>query len=102
MPRRTYTAQERRTIVADARRVGAAAAASAHGVPRGTVAAWLRADAQPATYDPALLVAAAGCSLRTLAARLGVDPAILCRPLSERQADRYATALDLHPSEVWR
>jgi transposase-like protein len=54
------------------------------------------------TYDPAVLVARmAPESLRSVARRLGVDPAMLCRPWSERQADRYATALDLHPGEVW-
>ena len=40
-------------------------------------------------------------TLRALARRLGVDPAILCRPLSDAAADRYATAIGLHPAAVW-
>jgi hypothetical protein len=53
-------------------------------------------------FDPQALVAAMGpLSLRAVARRLQVDPAILCRPLSATQADRYATRLGLHPGEVW-
>lgn len=40
-------------------------------------------------------------TLRSVARRLNVDPAVLCRPLSAAQADRYATALGAHPGEVW-
>ena len=40
-------------------------------------------------------------SLRAVARRLQVDPAVLCRPLTAGQADRYATRLGLHPIEVW-
>lgn len=40
-------------------------------------------------------------SLRSVARRLQIDPAVLCRPLSAGQADRYATALGAHPGEVW-
>lgn len=69
------------------------------------------------TFDPAALVAAVNrvdgpvidevtgeripASLRHVARRIGVDPAMLCRPLSLSQADRYCIALDLHPAEVW-
>jgi len=53
-------------------------------------------------FDPAALVEAmAPLSLRAVARRIQVDPAMLCRPLSATQADRYATRLGLHPSEVW-
>jgi hypothetical protein len=53
-------------------------------------------------YDPAALIEAAGYdSLRSIARQLGIDPALLCRPLSANQADRYATKLGLHPGEVW-
>lgn len=47
------------------------------------------------------LIEAAELSLRATARRLGVDPAILCRPLTDRQADAYATRLDLRPDQVW-
>lgn len=40
-------------------------------------------------------------SLRTVATRLGIDPAVLCRPLTLAQADRYATSLGVHPGAVW-
>lgn len=54
------------------------------------------------TYDPAPLVAALEPEpLRSIARRLRIDPALLCRPLTNRQADRYATALGLHPGEIW-
>ena len=53
-------------------------------------------------YDPAVLVAAMEpMSLRQVAHRLGVDPALMCRQWSHRQADRYATALGLHAGDVW-
>jgi hypothetical protein len=53
-------------------------------------------------FDPSKLVEATGYdSLRTVARRLGIDPALLCRPLSANQADRYATRLGMHPGEVW-
>ena len=52
-------------------------------------------------WDPAALVAAAGDDAATVARRLGVTPAVLCRPLSDRQADRYAVALGLLPWMVW-
>lgn len=51
--------------------------------------------------DPAPLVAATGGNLRELARRLGIDPAVLCRPITPWQADRYATALELWPPDVW-
>lgn len=53
------------------------------------------------TWDPAELVAAAGVPLRAVARRLRIDPALLCRPLSDKQADRYACRLGLHPTAVW-
>jgi len=54
------------------------------------------------TWDPKALVAAMEpLSLRAVALRLHVDPAVLCRPLSDRQADRFALALGMHPVEVW-
>lgn len=40
-------------------------------------------------------------TLRSVARRLQVDPAVLCRPLTAAQADRYATRLGAHPAEVW-
>lgn len=56
--------------------------------------------------DPSLLVEAlsssdAPTSLRTVAATLGIDPSLLCRPLSYGQADKYACKLGVHPAEVW-
>lgn len=54
-----------------------------------------------AKLDPAPLVAAFGGGLRSLARRLEVDPAVLCRPLTVWQADRYAVAAGLHPDDVW-
>ncbi len=53
------------------------------------------------TWDPDVLVAAAGEPKRSVARRLGVDVANLCRPLTDRQADRYAIALGFLPWEVW-
>ena len=54
------------------------------------------------TYDPqALLAAVPGQSLRSIARRLGIDPAMFYKPWSERQADRYAIAVGLHPGDVW-
>jgi len=56
----------------------------------------------PRTYDPAPLIAACEPqSLRSIARRLGIDPALLCRPLTANQADRYAVALGMHPGEIW-
>lgn len=52
-------------------------------------------------WDPAPLVAAGDRPLRHLARHLGVDPAVLCRPLTDRQADRFAVALGMHPIEIW-
>jgi hypothetical protein len=53
------------------------------------------------TLSPGPLVEASGMGLRACARRLGVDPAVLCRPLSDAQADRYAVALGLTPEAVW-
>lgn len=53
-------------------------------------------------FDPGRLVASmAPLSLRAVALQLHIDPAVLCRPLTVNQADRYALALGMHPSEVW-
>lgn len=55
-----------------------------------------------ATYDPAALIAHLEPEpLRSIARRLQIDPALLCRPLTTNQADRYATRLGLHPGEIW-
>lgn len=51
--------------------------------------------------DPSPLIVAAGGNLRALARRLDVDPAVLCRPLTTWQADRYALKVGLHPDDVW-
>lgn len=51
--------------------------------------------------DPAPLIEAGGGGVRRVARRLGVDPAILCRPLSVDQADRYSIKLGLHPIDIW-
>jgi hypothetical protein len=51
--------------------------------------------------DPAPLIEAGGGGTRRVARRLGIDPAVLCRPLSIDQADRYAIKLGLHPTDVW-
>lgn len=48
-----------------------------------------------------LVSAMSPMSKRAVARSLGVDPAVLCRPLTASQADRYATKLGLHPVEVW-
>lgn len=55
----------------------------------------------PRKWDPDLLVEATGMDKRAVARRLGIDAAVLCRPLSDGQADRYACALGLHPAAVW-
>ena len=54
-----------------------------------------------ARLDPAPLVAATGGNLRELARRLDIDPAVLCRPITAWQADRYATSLELWAPDVW-
>jgi hypothetical protein len=51
--------------------------------------------------DSAPLIEAGGGGTRRVARRLGIDPAVLCRPLSIDQADRYAIKLGLHPTDVW-
>jgi len=62
----------------------------------------MAAAATPGRLDPARLVEhMAPMSLRAVARRIGVDPAVLCRPLSEGQADRYCARLAVHPGEVW-
>ncbi len=53
------------------------------------------------TFDPAPLIVITGNSLRSVAHRIGVDPACLCRPLSPNTADRYAGACGYHPCEIW-
>lgn len=61
----------------------------------------MAATPTPGKLDPAPLVEAGGGSVRGVARRLGVDPAVLCRPITVWQADRYASKLGLHPTEVW-
>lgn len=55
----------------------------------------------PRTWPPQALIDATGLTLRQVARRLDIDPANLCRPLTDRQADRWTTALDLRPEQVW-
>jgi len=55
----------------------------------------------PITFDPQSLIVATGGTLRQTARMLNLDPANLCRPLSSRQADSYATRLGYHPEEIW-
>lgn len=89
----TRTADQARTILTDATVLATSRPSPTMG--RSEVAA-------EESFDPELLVATmAPLSLRAVARRIGVDPAMLCRPLSAGQADRYATRLGLHPSEVW-
>jgi hypothetical protein len=53
-------------------------------------------------FDPRPLVEMHGRGLRELARTLGVDPAVLCRPLSQWQADKFAIrSMGRHPFEVW-
>jgi hypothetical protein len=52
-------------------------------------------------FDPAPLIDMTGEPLRSVARRLGVDPAVLCRPLTSKQADRFAIKLGFHPGIVW-
>lgn len=53
------------------------------------------------TWDPGPLVEVGGGVTRDVARQLGIAPALLCRPLSDSQADKYATRLGLHPTQVW-
>ena len=53
------------------------------------------------TWPAQPLIDATGLTLRQVARRLRIDPANLCRPLTDRQADRWATDLDLRPQAVW-
>lgn len=53
------------------------------------------------SYPPEALLAMVDEPLRSVARRLGVDPAVLCRPLTTNQADRFAIKLGLHPGLVW-
>lgn len=56
----------------------------------------------PLLFDPAKLVAYLHPQpLRSIARRLELDPAMLCRRWTWMQADRYASKLNLHPSMVW-
>lgn len=56
---------------------------------------------KPPKFDPAPLIEAGGGELRALARTLGVDPAVLCRPLTVNQADRFAIAIGKHPIDIW-
>lgn len=53
------------------------------------------------TWPAEPLVAATGLTLRGAARRLGIDPALLTRPLTTNQADKYATKLGYHPITIW-
>ncbi|QQS25165.1 MAG: hypothetical protein IPM43_01875 [Actinomycetota bacterium] len=53
------------------------------------------------TWNPQALLHATSLGVRPLARRLAIDPALLCRPLTDRQADAYATRLGLHPATIW-
>lgn len=66
----------------------------------------VRGASMPERFDPERLVAwcierQGHATLRSVARRLQVDPAVLCRPLTASQADRYATRLGANPGEVW-
>lgn len=52
-------------------------------------------------WDPDALVVATGMDKRAVARALRIDAAVLCRPLTDGQADRYAVALGMHPAAVW-
>lgn len=52
-------------------------------------------------FDPRPLVDRHAEGLRSLARALDIDPAVLCRPLSVWQADRYSVRMGLHPWEVY-
>jgi len=58
-------------------------------------------NATATKFNPDRLVAAHGHGKRGLARALEVDAALLCRPFSQWQADRYAVSIGLHPCEVW-
>jgi hypothetical protein len=68
---------------------------AARGPENGKQAAIVR------TWDAQPLVDITGHSMRDVARQLGIDPALLCRPLSDAQADKYATRLGYHPTMVW-
>ena len=53
------------------------------------------------TFDASILIEYTGDTLRGVARRLAIDPAVLCRPLTVAQADRYANKLGVHPSEIF-
>jgi hypothetical protein len=55
----------------------------------------------PPTLDPGPLVEHIGDGVRGAARRLGVDPSLLCRPLTFAQADRFAIAVGKHPIDIW-
>ena len=69
----------------------------ASSTPIRTVRRRMTAPRHGPTFDPAALIAVTGNSLRTVARRIGVDPANLCRPLSPNQADRYTGACGYRP-----
>ena len=53
------------------------------------------------SFDANVLIEYTGDTLRGVARRLAIDPAVLCRPLTPNQADRYANKLGVHPSEIF-
>jgi hypothetical protein len=52
-------------------------------------------------YDPKVLVEFDTGTTRQTARRLGIDPSLLCRPLSLGQVDKYCLRLGFHPMEVY-
>lgn len=52
-------------------------------------------------FDAGPLVEFAGSGKRDVARMLGVDPSLLCRPLTLNQVDRYCLRLGVHPVEVY-
>ncbi|HWL44206.1 MAG TPA: hypothetical protein VNQ73_14790 [Ilumatobacter sp.] len=56
---------------------------------------------RPDRLDPAPLVAVSRLGVRGLARVLEVNPAVLCRPISAWQADRWAVRMGWLPHEVW-
>jgi hypothetical protein len=62
---------------------------------------WLPAYKGTTRFPPGPLVAASRQGTRELARRLGVDAAVLCRPLTMGQADRFALHIGRMPWEIW-
>jgi hypothetical protein len=56
---------------------------------------------QVTKFDPAGLLDFTQQGVRELARRLGVDPAVLCRPISAWQVDRFCVRIGQHPHAVY-